>query len=298
MVQPTRVTKSRAESVSGSVTGSVTSRDGTRIGYLQQGNGPGVILVQGAMADVHAYRDLAAALSPSFTVISAERRGRGLSPHPYDRGHDIARDVDDLDALMTATGARNVFGLSSGAVITLEATRTLERVERAVVYEPPFYAGGIDLVGIAELHADIERGDLASALLDSLLTAGTAPALVRRAPRRLARVLAGVVLAADDRRRGPGATLRELLPGVRYDFHDVAAVDGDIELFASITRPILLLSGTKSPAFLRQAVQDLHRLLPQSQHDELHGLGHDGPWNNGHPLAVAEAVHDFLQESS
>ena len=281
----------------GAGTGTVTSRDGTRIGYLRQGAGPGLVLVQGAMADVHAYRDLAAALSTSFTVISAERRGRGLSPHPYDRGHDIARDVDDLDAVMAATGATSVFGLSSGAVITLEATRTLERVERAVVYEPPFYAAGIDRAGIARLHADIERGDLSSALLDSLLTAGTAPALVRRTPRRLARLLARVVLAADERRRGPGETLRELLPGVRYDFHDVAAVDGHLDTFASITQPVLLLSGTKSPAFLRHAVQDLHRLLPRSRHHELDGLGHDGPWNNGHPAAVAQAVHDFLQES-
>jgi len=36
--------------------GFVTSRDGTRIGYLQQGSGPGVVLVQGAMADAHSYR--------------------------------------------------------------------------------------------------------------------------------------------------------------------------------------------------------------------------------------------------
>ena len=284
------------------VTESATSCDGTRIGYLRQGSGPGVVLVQGAMADVHAYRDLAAALSRSFTVISAERRGRGLSPRPYDdsqdRGHDIARDVDDLNAIMAATGATNLFGLSSGAVITLEATRTLERVERAVVYEPPFYADGIDYDGIARLHADIERGDLASALLDSLLTAGTAPALLRRAPRDLTRVLARIVLAADDRRRGPGATLRELLPGIRYDFHDVAAVDGRIDMFASITQPVLLLSGTRSPAFLRHAVRDLYALLPQSQHRDLDGLGHDGPWNNGKPLAVAQAVHDFLKESS
>ncbi len=46
----------------------VTSRDGTRIGYLQIGTGPGLVLVQGAMGDAYSYRELAEALSPHFTV--------------------------------------------------------------------------------------------------------------------------------------------------------------------------------------------------------------------------------------
>ena len=277
--------------------GTVTSHDGTRIGYLRQGEGPGVVLVQGAMADVHAYRDLASALSTSFKVISAERRGRGLSPRPYDFGHDIARDVEDLDAIMAATGATTLFGLSSGAVITLEATRTLPRVQRAVVYEPPFYSGGIDRAGITRLHADIDRGDWAAALIDSLLTAGTAPTFLRRAPRQVARLLAYVVLTVDSTKRGPRSTLRDLLPGVRYDFHDVAGVDGRIDTFAAITRPVLLLSGTKSPRFLRQAIQNLHAILLQSECHEFDGLGHDGPWNSGDPAAVAQEITDFLRRN-
>ena len=279
------------------VTEYVTSDDGTRIGYDRQGSGPGVVLVQGAMADVHAYRDLAASLSKSFTVICAERRGRGLSPRPYDSGHNVARDVEDLDAIMAATGATNLFGLSSGAIITLEATRTLERVTRAVVYEPPFYEDGIDRAGIARLFAEIERGELASALLDSLRTAGTAPAFLYRAPRGLARVITRTVLIVDGQRRRPGATLRELLPGVRYDFHDVAGADGHMQTFASITKPVLLLSGTRSPAFLGRAIRTLHTLLPHSRHHEFNGLGHDGPWNDGDPIAVAQIVHDFLRET-
>ena len=81
----------------------VASRDGTSIGYLRQGSGPGVALIQGAMADVHAYRDLISALSSTCTVVSAERRGRGLSPREYSPDHRIARDVEDADAVMAAT---------------------------------------------------------------------------------------------------------------------------------------------------------------------------------------------------
>ena len=277
--------------------GYVTSSDGTRIGYLRQGSGPAIVLVQGAMADVHAYRRFAAALASSWTVISAERRGRGISPLVYSPDHDISRDVDDIDAVMAATGASFLFGLSSGAVIALEATRTLQRVERLVVYEPPFYQNGISREGVARLNSEIEHGDLSSALVDSLLVAGTAPAVVRRAPRPIARVLARVLIALNDRRRGPAATFRELLPGVRYDFHDVAGVDGRIEAFSSIDIPVLLLSGTRSPEFLRQAIRRLAGLLPSAEHVEFDGLGHDGPWNNGDPLLVARAADDFLRRT-
>lgn len=90
----------------------VTSADGTTVGYLCQGAGDSVVLVQGAMADVYAYRELARELSSSFTVITAERRGRGLSPRSYSAEHDLARDVEDVEAIMAATGATSLFGLS------------------------------------------------------------------------------------------------------------------------------------------------------------------------------------------
>ncbi|WP_170156032.1 alpha/beta fold hydrolase [Umezawaea tangerina] len=272
----------------------MTSRDGTRIGFTRSGNGPGLVLVQGAMADLHAYDALATALSSSFTVYAADRRGRGLSPKPFDSDHTIARDVEDVDAILAATGADRVFGLSSGAVITLEAARTLDRIARIALYEPPFYAAGISRGGIRRLNSEIERGDLASALLDSLLVAGTAPAPIRLLPRPLARLLAAAVMAVDQRRARPGSTFRDLLPGVRYDFHDVATVDGGMNAFTTVTMPVLLLSGTTSPAFLRDATLALRALLPDSRHVVIDGAGHDGPWNSGNPHAVAAALRTFF----
>lgn len=272
----------------------VISADGTQIGFLRHGRGPGLVLVQGAMADVSAYRDLADELATSFTVFSAERRGRGISPRAYTEAHDLARDVEDVDAILRATGSDLVFGLSSGAVITLEAARTLPRVRAVAVYEPPFYANGIDHDGIERLGREIESGDSPAALLDALRTAGTAPALFRLLPRPLGKVLTRTALALDDGRRTGGASLRQLLPGVRYDFHDVAQVDGRSEMYSAVDKPVLLISGTKSPAFLRQAVRALHDAIPGSTHVELPGLGHDGPWNTGSPSAVAEALRQHL----
>jgi pimeloyl-ACP methyl ester carboxylesterase len=279
--------------------GHVTSRDGTRIGFLRYGTGPGLVLVQGAMGTAYNYTDLAQALSSSFTVYALDRRGRGLSPKPYDPGHDIARDVEDIDAVLAETGSSRVFGLSSGAMITLEAARILPRITRAAVYEPPFYANGISHAGIRRLNQEIERGDLPSALVSSLLTAETAPAPLRALPRPLARLVAAAVLRIDARKSGPAPKLRDLLPGIRYDFNAVSGKNCQMKTFASIDKPMLLISGTRSPAFLRRSIRELAQILPQADHVELQGLDHSGSWNarqGGHPDVVAPPLRDFFAQ--
>src|SRR5579862_9261246 len=81
-------------------TASVVSRDGTRIGYRRIGSGPGVVLIQGAMGTEHNFSELAAQLADHFTIYLPDRRGRGLSPRPYDPDYTVTRDVEDLEALL------------------------------------------------------------------------------------------------------------------------------------------------------------------------------------------------------
>jgi len=85
-----------------STTGSVTSADGTTIGYRQYGHGPGIVLVQGGMGSAPNFMQLAEALSRAFTVYVPDRRGRGLSG-PYGNDYSIQKDVEDVDALLTKT---------------------------------------------------------------------------------------------------------------------------------------------------------------------------------------------------
>jgi len=274
----------------------VRSADGTRVGFLSQGNGPGLVLVQGAMGTAPHYSELAERLGSRFTVHSLDRRGRGMSARPYDAGHTVARDVEDVDAVLAATGTSQVFGLSSGAMITLEAARTLPRVTRAAVYEPPFYADGISHRGIRQLNTDIDEGDLAAALVRSLLVAETAPAPIRVLPFPLARLLARGVLWVDSHKPGSSAELADLLPGIRYDFNVVGGMDGTMATFASLDKPMLLLSGTDSPDFLRQSIRTLAGVLPRARHLEFEGLSHSGPWNRsrgGRPAIVAAALQNF-----
>ena len=299
----------------------VQSLDGTLIGYTAHGGPPGptrpgLVLVQGAMATAASYTSLAALLSPHYTIYTPDRRGRGMSPKVYEAVHDVARDVEDVQAVLRATGAMYVFGMSAGAAVALEAARRLNAIERVALFEPPFYppypavtaasdeqAGDVaeagtpfSREGVGRLHAAIERGDYPSALLDALFTAQTAPPFLSRIPRPLARLLASAILAVDSRwhRASPASTLRALLPGVRFDFDVAAALDGRMADFATVRQPVLLLSGTRSPTWLGVAIRRLQRVLPDARHVELDGLAHDGPWNGGKPEAVAEALKAFF----
>ncbi|MFG3053994.1 alpha/beta fold hydrolase [Kitasatospora sp. NPDC048239] len=115
----------------------VFSADGTAIAYEQQGSGPAVVLVGGAFmtrGDSAALGDL---LAEHFTVLTYDRRGRGDSGDSPK--YDVQREVEDLDALIGRVGGEAmVFGMSSGAVLALEAVARGSAVSRLAVYEPPF----------------------------------------------------------------------------------------------------------------------------------------------------------------
>ena len=86
-------------------TGSVTSTDGTPIGYLRAGRGPAVVVLHGSNESARSHTQLALALADAFTVYLPDRRGRGLSgPHRPD--HGMHTEVEDLQAVVAHSGAQ------------------------------------------------------------------------------------------------------------------------------------------------------------------------------------------------
>ena len=119
----------------------VNSKAGTKIAFDQYGDGPTLILVTGALGVRSPHpmsRQLSELLSQHFTVIDYDRRGRGDSgdTQPY----AVQREVEDLEALIDAnSGSAFLYGLSSGAVLALEAASRLPgKVKKLAMYEPPF----------------------------------------------------------------------------------------------------------------------------------------------------------------
>src|ERR1700677_2581695 len=90
---------------------SVKSKDGAVISYYTKGEGPGLIIIPGALSLAANYFRLAADLSKSFTVHIIERRGRGLSGSQGEN-YSVAKECEDLAAIQSEINAKYLFGHS------------------------------------------------------------------------------------------------------------------------------------------------------------------------------------------
>ncbi|TMB86104.1 MAG: hypothetical protein E6J37_13600, partial [Chloroflexi bacterium] len=84
----------------------VRSKDGTTIAFDMQGDGPAVILVDGAIGtrSSGSKPELARLLAQRFTVYIYDRRGRGDSgdTKPY----AVEREIEDIEALIDKASGR------------------------------------------------------------------------------------------------------------------------------------------------------------------------------------------------
>src|ERR1700749_3188822 len=123
-------------------TASITSINGVKIGYRITGSGPGLILVHGALQSSLNFTRLFAALADRFAVYIPDRRGRGLSG-PYNDADDLETEANDIVALARHTDTHNIFGLSSGAIITLKAAIMEPALQKVALFEPPIPVKGV-----------------------------------------------------------------------------------------------------------------------------------------------------------
>ena len=282
-------------------TGYATSKDGTTIGYRQLGQGPGVVLLHGAMESAQSHMQLAKGLADAFTVYLPDRRGRGLSG-PYGKDYSSQEDVTDIDALLTATGAHHVFGVSSGGVIVLQSALTLPAIHKVAIYEPAFVKSvAKPATFLRRFDNEIAQGKVAAALVTGMLGAQMGPPIFNIMPRWLLERFTNLAIEGED--KNPPATslpLRALAPTLHYDFQLIIEMSGQMERFRSLSNEVLLLGGSKSPAYLRDALRALERILPHARRIEFPGLDHGGSSDpsttnrGGHPELVAQELRRFF----
>src|SRR5689334_11750561 len=119
----------------GYTTNSLTSKDGTVISYRQLGHGPGIVLLHGSMESAQSHMQLAEGLADAFTVYLPERRGHSLKD-VQGKAYSMQKEVEDLEALLAQTDTHNVFGVSAGGLIALQAALTLPSIHKVALYEP------------------------------------------------------------------------------------------------------------------------------------------------------------------
>jgi len=252
------------------------------------GGGPKVVLLHGGMQTAQSFQKLAVALADRFTVYVPDRRGRGLSGG-FTADHGIATEIADLRGLLTETGARNVFGLSVGAVIALQAALVLPEIEKLALYEPPLKFGDIDPgAWVPRYEKELAAGHLAAAMVTMMTGTGAVRGVPRAALVPLMRL---AIRANQDQSRTP---LRELIPTMHYDAITIEQAAGPLGRFAGVRAETLLLGGTRSAPYLKAALNGLEPVLPHVRRVTLPGVGHLAADNDGKPRLVADQLTAFF----
>jgi pimeloyl-ACP methyl ester carboxylesterase len=275
--------------------GSVRSRDGTTVGYRQFGQGRALILLHGGMMASQNFVRLAVTLSDAFSVFVPDRRGRGMSG-PYGDHYTLASDCEDVRALIDHTGASNVFGLSSGAIIALRSALEIPAIRKVAAYEPPVAVEGFHPAHWAErFDREVQRGDLVGALITVLKGTGDSR-LLRLVPHALLAPVMKLGVRFNAKQNKPGdVSIADLIPTMHYDAQIVTEASAALEELRAMHSDVLLIGGSKSAAFLRRGLEVLAKLLPRAARLELRGLGHTAADNEGKPERVAEALRSFFE---
>ncbi|GAA1600028.1 alpha/beta hydrolase [Kribbella sancticallisti] len=251
----------------------ITSSDGTSIAYDTLGSGPGLILIAGAFTDRSYYAPLATALSPHFTVITYDRRGRGDSTDtaPY----AIERELEDLAVLREATGAVYAKADSSGAMLLVRAVAAGVPFDKLAIMEPPFRVEGAPPAPDRYL----ER------LQDFIATGnpgGAAELFMVEAvgqPQELVDTFKGTPM---------WSSLEAMAPTLVYDALQMGDSSVPTTLLAGIPTETLAIHSTGSPAWMQSAVRATADALPNA-----HVAALEGEFHQVSEEALVPALTDF-----
>ena len=258
----------------------VRSKDGTAIAFDKQGDGPAVILVDGAMGtrSSGSKPELAGLLAQHFTVYAYDRRGRGDSgdTKPY----AVGREIEDIDALIDAAGGfAFLYGHSSGGCLALEATVELgDRVKKLAIYEAPYNddpqaqkAWGEYIKNLTEALAADRRGDAVALFMAYVGMPAAQIEGMRHAPFWVG--------------------MEALAPTLAYDHTAIMGKDGSIprERAARVHVPTLVMSGGSGAPFMKETARTLSQVIPAAKLRTLEGQAHDVQ-----PEALAPVLVEFF----
>ena len=243
----------------------VVAPDGTKIAYEVTGDGPPLIITDGAMCYRASgpSRPLAAELASDFTVFAYDRRGRGDSPNAE---VSVAREIEDVEALVKeAGGTAYLFGASSGAVLALEAANAGVGAAKLAMYEPVVIvddkhapAPESALADMRGLIAEDCRGDAVASFMRSVDVPGFFVAMMR-------------LLPVWKKLKGVAHTLPndlELVEGLRQ------GKPLPVDRWTSATLPTLVADGGKSPAYMRNSAAAVAAVLPNAKYVTVPGQTH------------------------
>jgi pimeloyl-ACP methyl ester carboxylesterase len=238
----------------------VISRDGTTIAYEKEGDGPPVVLLNGAFRDHAIFDALVPELAPHCTTYVYDRRGRGESGDSP--AYAVAREIEDLEAVIEEAGGQAVvFAGSCGANLALEAALAGAPITKLALHEPYYRVDGYPkppadfMDNLRALLADDKRGEAAEYFLSDLM--GLSPQVI-----------------SEWRKTPLWATNEENAHTLPYD----TAICGDfnvpVERLATLRTPTLVVNSDGTSDWLRAAARAAAAALANGWGMQLPGSWH------------------------
>lgn len=255
--------------------------------WREAGAGPGVVCLHANASSSSQWRGLMDRLAPRFHVLAADGYGAGRSPpSPVGRRLCLDDEVALLAPVLARAGAAPVLVGHSygGAVALMAALRHAQPVRGLVLYEPTLFAW-LDAESPPPNAADGIREAVARAVV----------ALAAGDPDTAAAHFIDYWMGVDSWAQMPATRRAPIAAAIVNVQGWAAALFGEhtpLAACAALRCPVLLLTGSLSPASSRGVARLLAATLPQVQCIEFEGLGHMGPVT--HPEPVNAAIEAFL----
>jgi len=255
-------------------------RDGLRYHYLDEGEGPPVVMLHGNPTWSFYYRDLVRALRGRHRVLVPDHIGCGLSDKPGDDRYryTLSERIADLEAFLDSLALDEPVTLVAhdwGGMIAMGwAVRHPERVARIVLMNTAAFHLPDDMKMPPSLSF-VRNTRLASFLVrhGNLFSLGATWLAVRR---RLPKPVRDAYRAPYDTPDHRIATLRfvqdiPLAPGdPAYDA--VSEIEGGLPLFEKV--PVLLLWGEQDFVFKPGVLDVFQRIWPHAEAHRFPKAGH------------------------
>jgi pimeloyl-ACP methyl ester carboxylesterase len=256
------------------------STDSTELAYERRGDGHPLILLHGGMAP-REYWNPAVPHFEDFAVVLPQRPGFGTcldDPATTSAAEVLDRETEYVRTLVDAVdGEPILFGHSFGALTALEAATDAD-VEAVLAYEPAILPDEFR-----------EQADLADRM-ERLLENGKRREAIKR--------YIEMVLHPDGI-DDLDAWLTEwpVWPDCVDLTEEVVRMNRAVERYElprrlDVDAPVLVMSGTDGPDFLRKSARDVHEVLPHSRFVEFDGVSHSGPGEA--PARISAEVTTFL----
>ena len=257
----------------------IQSKDGTPLAYDVYGSGPALIYIAGATC-FRSFEPVlydANVFAQQFTVYNYDRRGRGDSGNtlPY----AVEREIDDIDALITAAGGTaSLYGHSSGAILALEAALRLgDKVSKLVLYDPAYVFDEAEQAefralsqGLFTLLEQKQYGEAITGFLHGIEIPDDAITWMQQSP--------------------DWATMTALAPTLAYDTLLADSLP-PVKRASRLTTPTLIVVGENSPIAIQKVAHQLAEAIPNALLNALAGQDH-----MPNPEVVLPVLSNFLNQ--